>query len=191
MNSTDHADDKLLHELRLGSREAYEAIFNKYWYVLFKVAYARTKSKEEAEEIVQEIFAGLWKNHQTLLISNLSFYLFAAVRKRIISAIRSKMVHDKYRNYYEQFLNGHVMATDEAVAFTTLREAVEKAVCQLPEKPQQVFRLSHFQGLSVAEIAKHLNMPRRTIEHHLTQSLRTLRVHLKDFILFLFLFCQL
>jgi RNA polymerase sigma-70 factor (family 1) len=191
VNSTDPADDKLLHELRLGSRDAYEAIFNKYWYALFKVAYARTKSKEEAEEIVQEIFAGLWKNHQTLLISHLSFYLFAAVRKRVISAIRSRMVHDKYRNHYEQFLKGHALVTEEAVAFTTLREAVEKAVCQLPEKPQQVFRLSHFQGLSVPEISKHLNMPRRTIEHHLTQSLRTLRVHLKDFILFLFILAQL
>lgn len=191
MNSTDHADETLLHELRLGSRDAYGAIFNKYWYAVFKVAYARTKSKEEAEEIVQEIFAGLWKNHQNLLISNLSFYLFGAARKRVISNIRSRIVEEKYRAYTEQFLQEHAPLTDEAVAYTSLSEAVEKAVCRLPEKPQQVFRLSHFQGLSVPEISKHLNMPRRTIEHHLTQSLRTLRVHLKDYILLLFLFCQL
>lgn len=190
MNLTDPADDKLLQELRLGSRDAYEAIFNKYWYTVFKVAYARTRSKEEAEEIVQEIFAGLWKNHRTALISNLSFYFFAAVRKRVVSTIRSKTVQEKYRVYYEQFLQGHARVTDEAVEFTALREAVERAVCQLPEKPQQVFRLSHFQGLSVPEIAKHLNMPRRTIEHYLTQSLRTLRVQLKDYILFLLLFSQ-
>jgi len=191
VNSTDPADENLLHELRLGSRDAYEAIFNKYWYAVFKVAYARTRSKEEAEEIVQEIFAGLWKNHQNLLISNLSFYLFAAVRKRVISNIRSKMVEEKYRTYYEQFLPEHGLVTDEAVAYTSLREAVEKAVCQLPEKPQQVFRLSHFQGLSVPEISKHLNIPRRTIEHYLTQSLRTLRVHLKDYMLMILMFCQL
>jgi len=191
VNSTDHADEKLLHELRLGSRDAYEAIFHKYWYAVFKVAYARIRSKEEAEEIVQEIFAGLWKNHESLLIANLSFYLFAAVRKRVISNIRSKVVHEKYRTYYEQFLQDHALVTDEAVAYTSLREAVEEAVRQLPEKPQQVFRLSHFQGLSVPEIAQHLNMPRRTIEHHLTQSLRTLRVHLKDYILAFVLFTQL
>jgi len=188
VNSTDHADEILLHELRLGSRDAYEAIFNKYWYAVFKVAYARTKSKEEAEEIVQEIFAGLWKNHESLLVSNLSFYLFAAVRKRVISNIRSRIVEQKYRAYTEQFLQDNALVTDEAVAYTSLSEAVENAVRQLPEKPQQVFRLSHFQGLSVPEISKHLNMPRRTIEHHLTQSLRTLRVHLKDYILMVVLF---
>lgn len=187
MKSIQHSDEELLNRLLNGSRVAFEDVFNRYWYRLFKVANARIKSREEAEEIVQDIFAALWKNRNTLLISNLSNYLFSSVRKGVISKIRSKLVHEKYRNYYLKFFPGYSMATDETIEFDELSSAIENALLQLPEKSQQVFRLNRLQGLSIPEISETLKMPRRTIEHHLTKSLRELRMHLKDYMLFLLL----
>lgn len=191
MKSIQHSDEELLNRLLNGSRVAFEDIFNRYWYRLFKVANARIKSREEAEEIVQDIFAALWKNRNTLLISNLSNYLFSSVRKGVISKIRSKLVHEKYRNYYLKFFPGYSMATDETIEFDELSSAIENALLQLPEKSQQVFRLNRLQGLSIPEISETLKMPRRTIEHHLTKSLRELRMHLKDYMLFLLLILSL
>ncbi len=185
MTPIQRTDEELLKRLLIGDRGAFEEIFIRYWYPLFKVANARIKSREEAEEIVQDIFASLWKNHNILLISNLPNYLFSAVRKGVISKIRSKLVHEKYRNYYLQFFPGYSLATDEAVEFEELSTAIENALLQLPAKSQQVFRLNRLQGLSISEISEMLKMPRRTIEHHLTKSLRELRVHLKDHMLFL------
>lgn len=170
-------------ELRNNCRRAFEEIFKRYWADLYRVAYARTKSREEGEEIVQEIFATLWKNRNALIIDNLSNYLFSAVRKRVISNIRSKIVHQKYWDFYSQFIPEGTLATEEAVAYAALDEAVENAIRQLPEKPQQVFRLNRLEGYSVSEISKNLNIPKRTIEHYLTKSIRALRVHLKDYIL--------
>ena len=143
------------------------------------------KSKEEAEEIVQDIFASLWKNHNILIISNLESYLFSSVRKGVISKIRSKLVHEKYRNYYLQFFPGYSLATEEAVEFNELSTAIENALLQLPEKSRQVFRLNRLQGLSISEISEILKMPRRTIEHRLTKSLRELRIRLTDHLLLL------
>lgn len=185
MTTIQHSDEELLKRLLIGDRDAFEEIFIRYWYRLFKVANARIKSREEAEEIVQDIFASLWKNHNILLISNLSNYLFSSVRKGVISKIRSKLVHEKYRNYYLQFFPGYSLATDEMVEFDELSTVIENALLQLPAKSQQVFRLNRLQGLSIPEISEMLKMPRRTIEHHLTKSLRELRMHLKDYMLFL------
>lgn len=185
MTTIQHSDEELLKRLLIGDRDAFEEIFIRYWYRLFKVANARIKSREEAEEIVQDIFASLWKNHNILLISNLSNYLFSSVRKGVISKIRSKLVHEKYRNYYLQFFPGYSLATDETVEFDELSTVIENALLQLPAKSQQVFRLNRLQGLSIPEISEMLKMPRRTIEHHLTKSLRELRMHLKDYMLFL------
>ena len=185
MNSVQHSDEELLNRLLNGNREAFKDIFIRYWYPLFKVASFRIKSREEAEEIVQDIFAALWKNHNTLLISNLSSYLFSSVRKGVISKIRSKLVHEKYRDHYLKFFPGYSMTTDETVEFEALSSAIENILLQLPEKSQQVFRLNRLQGLSIHEISETLKMPRRTIEHHLTKSLRELRMHLKDYIFFL------
>lgn len=186
MNSANHSDDALLTALQLGDKVAFEEIFNRYWLPLYRVAYARTRSKEEAEEVVQDIFASLWKNHRTVLTTSLSFYLYGAVRKRIISIVRSQLVHQKYWDHYQQFLPDNSLSTDETVEFDELSNAIEHAIGKLPQKSQQIFRLNRQQGLSIPEIEKFLNIPRRTIEHHLTKSIRELRVHLKDFI-FLFL----
>jgi RNA polymerase sigma-70 factor (family 1) len=185
VNSIHHSDEELLNRLLNGNREAFEDIFIRYWYRLFKVANSRIKSREEAEEIVQDIFASLWKNRNTSVISNLSSYLFSSVRKGVISKIRSKLVHEKYRNHYLKSFPGYSMITDESVEFEELSSAIENALLQLPEKSQQVFRLNRLQGLSIPEISETLKMPRRTIEHHLTKSIRELRLHLKDYIPFL------
>jgi RNA polymerase sigma-70 factor (family 1) len=181
--SISQSDEALLMELRNNCRKAFEEIFKRYWADLYRVAYARTKSREEGEEIVQEIFAALWKNRNTIIIEDLSHYLFSAVKKRVISNIRGKIVHQKYWDFYGQFIDDGTFATDEAVAYAALDEAVEIAIRQLPEKSQQVFRLNRLEGQSVSEISKNLNIPKRTIEHYLTKSIRALRVHLKDYIL--------
>jgi RNA polymerase sigma-70 factor (family 1) len=185
-----HSDEELQKRLLNGDRDAFEEIFIRYWYPLFKVANSRVRSRQEAEEIVQDIFTSLWKNHNILFISNLPNYLFSSVRKAVISKIRSKLVHEKYRNYYLQFFPGYSLATDEAVEFNELNTTIENALLQLPAKSQQVFRLNRLQGLSIPEISEMLKMPRRTIEDHLTKSLRKLRMHLKDHILFLLLFVR-
>src|SRR5688572_23107446 len=104
-------DDDLVKALRSGDKRAFEIIFAKYWFKLFHVAYSRLKSREEAEEIVQDIFTSIWKNHDTFLISNLSFYLFASVRKRTINTLRSKLTHQKYWDYYSHFFKDYSEST--------------------------------------------------------------------------------
>jgi RNA polymerase sigma-70 factor (family 1) len=179
------SDEELLERLHLGDGDAFKEIFTRYWYRLFKVANARMNSREEAEEIVQDIFTSLWKNHKLLIISNLEKYLFSSVRKGVISKVRSKLVHEKYRNYYLQFFPGYSLDTEETVEYDELSSAIENAILQLPAKSQQVVRLNRLQGLSISEISELLKMPRRTIEHRLTKSLRELRVHLAEHFLFL------
>jgi len=176
-------DDDLVKAMRLGDKRAFEIIFEKYWFKLFSVAYSRLKSREEAEEIVQDIFTSVWKNHDTLLISNLSFYLFASVRKRTVNTLRSRLTHQKYWDYYSRFFKDYSESTQEDLQLAELNNEIEKAILKLPKKSQAVVRLNRIQGLSVAEIAESLNIPKRTIEHYLTKSIRELRIHLKDYIL--------
>ena len=102
-----------------------------------------------------------------------------------ITSILHRITHEKYWYYYKHFLPEVTTITEEVVDYNDLNTAIEKAMQQLPEKSQQVFRLNRLQGLSIAEIAENLKMPRRTIEYHLTRSLRELRLHLKDFMFFI------
>ena len=181
-NQTDHNDQRLLEDLRNGSKDAFEQIFKRYWHRLYVVAKSKV-SHDEAEEIIQSIFSSLWEKRASLAITQLSFYLQTAVRNSIINLIRSRVTQQKYWDYYKTFIPGQQAITENEVEFDDLNEAVEEAVNHLPEKSKKVFRLSRFEGRSNAEIAKLLHVSEKAIEYHLTKSLRDLRVHLKDFIL--------
>ncbi|SRR5258706_8962942 len=183
-NQTDHNDQRLLGDLRNGSKDAFEQIFKRYWHRLYVIAKSKV-SHDEAEEIIQSIFSSLWEKRASLAITQLSFYLQTAVRNSIINLIRSRVTQQKYWDYYKTFIPGQQAITENEVEFDDLNEAVEEAVNHLPEKSKKVFRLSRFEGRSNAEIAKLLRVSEKAIEYHLTKSLRDLRVHLKDFILML------
>jgi RNA polymerase sigma-70 factor (ECF subfamily) len=178
-----HKDQELLCELKKGSKKSFEEIFHRYWPQLYRIAYSKLKSKNEAEEIVQEIFVNLWQGRDHLHILNLEHYLKSAIKFRVISNIRKEISKQKYWDYYKQFIPGYHSATEESVEYDDLDQALEKAILKLPAKSQLVFKLNRIQGLSIEEISNQLNVPRRTIEHHLTQSTRSLRIILKDYTL--------
>jgi RNA polymerase sigma-70 factor (family 1) len=183
-NSADR-DTRLLELLKEGSAEAFEEIFRKYWHSLYLKARSKTMSHDEAEEIVQSIFSTLWEKRATILITHLSFYLHTSVRNRVINVIRDRVTQQKYWDHYAKFLPQSQLATETEVNYSELNGAVEAAIDHLPERSRRVFRLSRLEGRSNAEIAQLLHVSEKAIEYHITKSMRTLRLHLKDYILLL------
>lgn len=180
-NQTGYNEPLLLADLRKGSVNAFEKIFKRHWEPLYVSAKSKLRSHDEAEEVIQSIFSALWEKRESLLITNLSFYLNTALRNRILNMIRDKAPQQKYWDYYKAFIPQYQDITDEVVAFDDLNDAVELAVNHLPEKSRKVFKLSRMEGRSNAEIANLLQVSEKAIEYHLTKSLKELRVHLKDF----------
>ena len=180
-NQTEYNEELLLADLRKGCVNAFEKIFKRHWEPLYQNAKSKLRSHDEAEEVIQNIFSALWERRETLLITNLTFYLNTALRNRILNIIRDKIPQEKYWNYYRAFIPQTQDITDQAVAFDDLNDAVQLAVSHLPEKSRQVFKLSRLEGRSNAEIANLLKVSEKAIEYHLTKSLKALKIHLKDY----------
>lgn len=179
------SEKSLLRDLHNGSVEAFEHIFKIYWNDLYRIAKTKLRSSSEAEDVVQTIFSNLWEKRESLAINDLSAYLHGALKNRIINIIRSKITRDKYWEYYKAFVPASHHITENKVVVEDLNNAVKEAVNLLPEKSREVFKLSRIEGRSNAEIANLLNLSEKAIEYHLTKCLRTLRLHLKDYILLL------
>jgi RNA polymerase sigma-70 factor (ECF subfamily) len=183
MPNQNHYNEKLLLDnLRKGCVHSFERIFRKHWEPLYRTAKAKLRSHEEAQEVIQNVFSTLWEKRESHDIQNLSHYLQASVRNRVLNIIRDKLPREKYWNYYKTFIPRQADVTEELIAFADLSDAVQVAVSHLPEKSRQVFELSRIEGRSNAEIAGLLNVSEKAIEYHLTRSLRALRLHLKDYI---------
>lgn len=171
-------ESAILALLKEGDMDAYETIYNEYWPRLYGYVYNRLKSKEVAEEIIQEVFFSLWKKHKELqLTHSLAAYLFTAVKYQLLNYLKSDRIRRIYLSHVAQSPGQQSdNSNEEHIAASDLKNAMEKEVSRLPEKCQQVFRMSRHEHLSVTDIANTLNISHKTVENHLTKALRQLRM---------------
>jgi len=175
-------DDLLVKLMSLGDKEAFEEIYRRYWRKLFQKARQKVYAKEIVEELVQDIFINLWEKRAGAQIQTLEPYLFTALKYQIISHIRKQLNEEKYVAYATTESDEEINSLEEKIAYDDLSRSINQAMAQLPEKTRDIFRLNRLEGKSTREIVEMLNIPERTVEYHISQSLRFMREHLKEFL---------
>lgn len=183
-----HSDSELVALLRLGNRAAYTEIYKRYTGVLYSHAYAKLQDREEARDAIQELFTVLWVKRQEISIeTNLSGYLYCAVRNRVLNTISHKRVASTYFSQVQLSNHDFEAATDHLVREKELAQLIEKEISGLPLKMREVFELSRKSNLSRKEIAAQLNLSEKTVKNQINNALKVLRVKIDDlFTLFLF-----
>nr|WP_246455480.1 RNA polymerase sigma-70 factor [Hymenobacter citatus] len=174
-----------MEAVALDNRGAFAEVYERYWYRVFALAYRKLKSRETAEELVQELFAALWHKRTEQTIAQLDHYLLAAINHRVLSYIRAYRVRTHYATYCHTVQIETTHETEESLDASDLSAALLRSVELLPEKSKEVFRLSRLEHQSVEEIATHLGVTSKTVEYHLTKSLKLLRLYLREFMVML------
>jgi len=184
------SDTELVDLLKSGDQIAYTEIYDRYILILLNHAYNRTRDREEAKDIVHEVFATLWAKRESFNCrSNLSGYLYTAVRNNILNQVMHNDVKGKYLASIAQFINNNnnQIITDHLVREHQLSSIIEKEIAELPPKMREVFELSRKQHFSHKQIAEKLEISEQTVSKHVTNALRILRVRLGIFIYLLWL----
>lgn len=176
----------LINRLKLGDAAAYEKIYNGYSKELLSQAYKKTGDKVIAQELIQNIFISLWEKRATADIKDLRNYLFGSLKFGVINHIRAEVVANRYIEYEQITYRANSEDTSSMVGLKDLSEIIEKSLNSLPEKTQEVFRLSRYSHQSTKDISNGLNISEKAVEYHITRSLKRIREYLKNFyILFL------
>lgn len=175
-----YADDQLTTALAGGDRNAFSQVYARYWSPLYQLAYQKVRSREVAEELVQNLFVSLWEKRETAIIRELRPYLFTALRFSIINHIESDQVRERFVAYYESFMQQTTNQPADELALRDLTDAIERSLHTLPEQTQQVFRMSRFDCLTIPEIADKLNLSEKAIQYHLSKALRVVRENLHN-----------
>ena len=178
-----YTDQDLLALIRKDDNEAFAELYSRYSPKVRALAFSKLNSIEATQEIVQEIFSGIWERRESLYIEAVPNYLAVAVRYRAINYIKGQLAFRKYSNLYKSFVKVSEEETLETVQFHNLTEAIEESVEKLPEKTQLVFRLNRMEGKSIAEIAIKLKLSEKAIKYHISRSIKELRFHLKEFLI--------
>lgn len=185
----DYTDNKLADLLRKGDRLAYTAIFGRYKEVLFRHAFRLLQDRDEAEDVVQDVFLMVWEKREALIFtSSLSAYLYSTVRNRIFNHLNHQKVIARYLGSIRDFIEKGHYTTDELLREKELAAIIEKEVAALPERMQEVFRLSREESRSHKEIGDLLNISDKTAKQQLYKAVKILKLKINSiFSLFPFL----
>ena len=89
-----------LARIREGDIKAFEDVFRRYYSPLCWYAMSITGSMEAAEEIVEELFYGFWRDRERLpLFRSMKSYLYIAVRNQSFQYCEHQEVRNKYREF--------------------------------------------------------------------------------------------
>ncbi|WP_044199262.1 RNA polymerase sigma-70 factor [Dyadobacter tibetensis] len=180
-----NSDDLLVELLVGGNHEAFQQIYEKYWFRLYMLIKSKVKIEADAEEMVQDIFVDIWERRHRLEVADLKSYLFGAAKYKALNYIKSQVIRRTYQTERMELDRDFDSNTEHILALNDLHNAISSGIGELPKKTQDIFRLNRLEDKSVKEVSLLLSIPERTVEYHLHKALGVLRLHLRDFSLIL------
>lgn len=176
---SDLTDRELTVLLKLDDAHAFAEIFDRYQRVLYRHAYNWLQDSEAVKDAIQDLFTAVWDKRSSITYQeNLSGYLYAALRNRILRQIKLSKHHDTYLGSLGDQVRTKTSITDYLIREKQLKAIIEKEVAALPEKMREVFELSRNAHLSHAEIAEQLGISELTVKTQVKNALRILRTKL-------------
>lgn len=157
----------------------FEFIFKEHYNTLANYAYSILKSKQDAEDVVQDVFVKLWQNSPDVINTpQVKFYLVTATKNNCISFLR-KEAGKTFVQPEDVQLHAHA---DEPVR--TQQEdislVISKALKMLPPQCLAIFKLSRFGKLTYQQIADELGLSVKTVENQMGKALRIMREYAKQ-----------
>lgn len=164
-------DKEIIRQIQKSNTGAFKELYFLYAERIFRFLVRRINNPEIAKDLVQEIFASLWRNRFELdEKKSLESYMFRAATNASIDHLRKKIAHQKI--VMEMPQNDIVFVKDDQV---DLKEMIDRAIQNLPEAQRKVFILSRYEQLKYKEISEILGISVKTIENHINSALKKLR----------------
>jgi RNA polymerase sigma-70 factor (ECF subfamily) len=169
------SDLALYEKIKNGKIASFNILFDRYYQPLCNFAFLYLKSKEQAEEVVCDVFTKIWiKRSEISIRENIKSYLYKSIRNAIVSYFRTK------KNLINQGLDNldkKDLTTPETLLLNReLEENIQKLLGGLSQKAGLVFRMKKIDGLKYKEIAEILDISEKTVENHITKAVKQIKL---------------
>lgn len=173
--------EEIIRRLKKDDKSAVDELFGYYYPRLYHFSRSILKIENEIDDILQEVFVKIWLNRNKIgNADTFNAWIFTITKNEVLNLIRAKLRDQTFKD--ELFLRSvaEEYQTQNPVEFDEIKAGIDQIVTSLPEKRQQVFTLSRNEGLSNKEIALQLNISEKTIEDHITHSIKHIKNSMKD-----------
>jgi RNA polymerase sigma-70 factor (ECF subfamily) len=140
------------------------------------------RTRDGAEDVVQEVFVALWTQRDRLTTpDNLVGYLYRAVRNRSLNQLRHRRMVTDWQVRQGAEDRAEAPPADRDTERGEITEAIRRAVSGLSPRCREVFELSRDRGLTYPEIAAALGISIKTVETLMGRALKGVRERLASF----------
>lgn len=174
-----YSDQILVQMIKADNTYAFRALYEKYQGQLYSFLLKYINSSK-AEEIVQQVFVNIWVNRVNLKYElSIKSYIFTSAKNILISEMRKCAVEMQYLDIQTYKQHQTVEDPYQSIYRDELKEIINDLINKLPEKRQQIFRLSREKGLSYKEIAETLSISVNTVDTQIKRAIKFLKENLK------------
>lgn len=189
-SATQAPDLSLVQRIAAGDERAVAELYDRYGSVLYAVAYRILGERADAEEVVMETFAQVWREATRFEAERGSVpaWLTMMARSRALDQVRSRDRRDRLasnaaREDDSQSPAMGVYGTDPTheAEQSERRRRVMDAMGSLSPVQREAIELAYYEGLSQSEIAERLNEPLGTIKTRVRLGMMKLRDALRPY----------
>jgi RNA polymerase sigma factor (sigma-70 family) len=173
MSYSSFDDIYLLQLLKIGNREAFAEIYNRYWKLIYKTAHNIILDRDVTKDAVQEVFVALWQRREESNIQILKPYLQQSVRFQVLKAIRAQKTDEEF--YIRLATVTADIIYDDPLLFKEQELLLKETLDALPDDSRLIFKLSREDHLTYKQIAIHLNISEKTVEKKMSFCLKQIR----------------
>lgn len=162
------ADIKYLQERIAQSDEgALTHLYQHFFKKLLNFSVELVRSKETAEEIVEDVFVQIWQRRSNICtIENLAVYLYVAVKNRSLNKLSEKaqyLIAAPF-DHLDTHFSDTIKNPSELMITAEMIQLMQKAIDILPPRCKMIFKLVREDGLKYKEVAQILNISVNTID---------------------------
>ena len=166
----------LLKELKKGDHEAFKKIFERYSNQLYRFSLSYLKSKEAAEDIVQEVFFRIWNNRKEIKTdTSFQSYLFMIALNSIRKYFNKLSRVNELKHEILIDFSCAKPEFDDQSDYQALLRKLNELIKQMPEKRREVFVKKKIEEKSLKEISEELNITTKTVEYHISEAMKFLK----------------
>ncbi|GAB4016804.1 sigma-70 family RNA polymerase sigma factor [Spirosoma sp. KCTC 42546] len=157
-----------------GDQAAFAKVYQHYRTPALKFSISLLKDKEEAENMVHDVFIKIWEKRALINPElNFSSYLFTCLRNMIFDYLKQMEKSQLLRQRYMERMERNSQDDPEELEVRCM--LLHTAINALSEKRKQILLLNVEGGKSYQEIAESLRISKNTVKNQLVKAKQLLR----------------
>ncbi|MCD0487783.1 sigma-70 family RNA polymerase sigma factor [Pedobacter sp. MC2016-14] len=172
-----YTDSELVAMISEGNELAFREVYNRYNGLLYAYAFRRLQVKEEAKDVVQEVFISLWEKRSGFILKTyLSGFLYKSVLNKILDIWKHNKIVRKHVLSQPFQIAADSVETDFLIREKDVTAMIEREIAAMPARMREVYELRFKQHYSVKQIASEMEISENTVATQLQRA----SAHLKN-----------